>query len=146
MLSYIMMKLNGISLINRLNYYLAGTILIFLPAILILFHIANLSGLIPVNIVWTGRIASKNMMLAMGAVSILLNSALIFCAMVKMGIIRNETCQTFVDKLLPFVFWWLVGNTIANLFSKSLFEVIVFTPILVVLTLCCFRIKAKREK
>ena len=132
-------------MINKLNYELAGSVLIFLPAILILFHIANMLGLIPVNIVWTGRIASESMMFVMGTVSILLNGAIMICAMVKLGFIRNDACQTIVEKLLPIVFWWLVGNTIANLFSKSPFEVIVFTPVLVVLTLCFYRIKGNRE-
>ncbi len=127
-------------LIKVLSFDLALKTLIVLPCALILFHICNILGLVPVNIVWTGRITSDSKMQVMGMVSILLNAIILLCALAKARYIKNEYFQLLVEKMLPFVFWWLVGNSVVNLFSKSKIEAVVFTPILVILTICCYRI------
>ena len=126
---------------DKLSFKLAGKILIVLSSILIIFHFCVILGLIPQNIVWTGRITTERTKLILGFVSIFLNLIILFCAVVRMGYIDHKNLKVIVKKMLPFVFWWLVGNTIANLFSKSLFEVLVFTPILVILTVCFYQIK-----
>lgn len=98
------------------------------------------------NIVWTGRVTSGPSMVVMGLVSILLNAIIVFCALVKAKTISNTVYRPIVEKMLPFVFWWLVGNSVVNLFSKSYFEVMVFTPILVILTFCCYRINHEKAE
>lgn len=124
-----------------MGYMLAATTLIILPLGLILFHVSNLLGLIPVNIVWTGRVTSNHTMLILGLLSICLNAIIIFCTLVKINYLKSKTSHLIANTLMPFVFWWLAGNTVINLFSKSLFEVIAFTPILAILTFCCYKIK-----
>lgn len=119
---------------GKLSFKLAGVILILLPSILIIFHVCVILGVLPDNIVWTGRITTDRTKLILGFVSIILNSIILICTLSETGYIQNIKLKKIVKKMLPFVFWWLVGNTIANLFSKSSFEVIVFTPILVILT------------
>lgn len=128
-------------MINKLNLKLAGMVLIILPSLLIIFHICILLRLIPHNIVWTGRITSESTITIMALFSILINSVVIFCAAVQLQYINNSKSIYFVEKALPFVFWWLIGNTIANLFSTSKFEIFAFTPILIILSVCFYRIK-----
>lgn len=128
-------------MINKLSLRFAGTVLIAIPTLLIIFHICVFFGLVPQDIVWTGRITSESSILIMAFVSIFLNLVLIFCAVVQMGYLKNPKSILIVEKILPFVFYWLIGNTIANLFSKSSFELFVFTPILIILTVCFYRIK-----
>lgn len=131
-------------MIGKLKFKWAGNILILLSSLLIVFHIINLLGLIPDNIVWTGRVTSERTKLIMGAVSIILNLIILLSAAIRLNYIGNEKQQELVRKILPFLFYWLVGNTIANLFSKSMTEVLVFTPILVILTISCYRIKIEK--
>lgn len=119
---------------------LATKTLLIIPSALIVFHICNLCGLIPLNIVWMGRITSDKTMLLMGSVSILINAVMVFIALVKCGHISQRWALSITEKLLPIMFWWLVGNTVANVFSTSMFEVVVFTPILILLTLCCYKV------
>jgi len=125
----------------RLNPRFAGKILIGVCSVLIIFHTTNLFGLIPANVTWLGRIESGFAKMIMAMVSIGLNIVIIICAAVKLGYVKSTNMSSLVEKALPFVFWWLVGNSIANLFSKSKFEVLAFTPLLVVLTVCVYVIK-----
>lgn len=119
---------------------LATKTLLIIPSALIVFHICNLFGLIPLNIVWMGSITSDKTMLLMGSVSILINAAMVFIALVKCRYISQRWALSITEKFLPIMFWWLVGNTVANVFSNSMFEVVVFTPILILLTLCCYKV------
>ena len=131
----------GLAMINKLRPELAGKILIGISSALIVFHVLNLMGLIPLNITWLGHINSDPTMLIMGLLSIFINGVVFLCAMVKCNYVTSIFLRSCVERILPFVFWWLVGNTVANLFSVSIFEAIVFTPILVVLTICIYVIK-----
>lgn len=132
-------------MLDKLDLELAGKVLIFVSSCLVVFHVANLFGYIPHNITWLGQIDSNRTMLIMGLVSMALNLLVILCAVVKCKFWNSATLYSFVEKILPIVFWWLVGNTIANLFAKTKFEVVVFTPILVVLTVCMYKLKTHTQ-
>lgn len=121
----------------------AGKILIGICSVLVVFHVANFFGKIPLNISWLGRIDSNSTLKIMSFVSIILNVIIIICALVKCKYINNARVIALVETILPIVFWWLVGNSIANLFSKSKFEVVVFTPLLLILTVCVYVLKNK---
>lgn len=125
----------------RLDPKLAGKILIGTCSMLVVFHVANYLGKIPVNVSWLGRIDSSNGIKIMSLVSIALNVIIIICAAVKCKYINNAYLTSVVEKVLPIVFWWLVGNSVANLFSQFTFEVVFFTPLLVVLTVCVYVLK-----
>ena len=126
----------------RLDPVLAGRLLIVICSLLIVFHAANFLGIVPVNITWLGKLDSNESIKIMSLVSIAINLAIVFCAAIKCKYIKNTFLDSIVEKSLPFVFWWLVGNSIANLFAKSKFEVVVFTPILVILTVCVYVLKS----
>lgn len=125
----------------QLDPVLAGRLLIGICSLLIVFHAVNFLGIVPVNITWLGKLDSNTSIKIMSLVSIAINLVIVFCAAVKSRYVQNTFLDPIVDKLLPFVFWWLVGNSIANLFAKSRFEVVVFTPILVILTVCVYVLK-----
>ncbi len=125
----------------RLDPLLAGRLLIGICSLLVVFHTANFLGIVPVNITWLGQLDSNVSIKVMSLVSIAINLVVVFCAAIKCKYIKNTSLDSIVEKLLPIVFWWLVGNSIANLFSKSNFEVVVFTPILIILTVCVFVLK-----
>lgn len=129
---------------EKLSYALAAKILVVVPCLLIIFHLCNLLGFVPLNIVWTGRVSSSKAFFAMGILSIVLNIAYMWFGLVRGKTIDKPSFQTFANRLYPFLFWWLVGNSIANLFSKSRFEVFVFTPVLILLTICCYRVRSER--
>ena len=131
---------------HKISHTAAVTIMLILPTCLIVFHICNLFGLIPQNIVWTGRISSRTSLVVMGSLSIVLNLLLVFCALIGGEYITNQKYQNIGRVLIPFMFWWLVVNTIANLFSVSRLELIVFTPMLILLTISCYVIWRSNER
>ena len=127
-------------MIYNLRPEFACKLLLVMSSALIVFHVFNILGLIPFNIIWLG-FGSGQKALFLGLLSILLNGIIFLCAVVKCNYVDMKCLKPIVESILPFVFWWLVGNTVANLFSKSMIEVIVFTPVLLVLTVCVFMIK-----
>lgn len=128
-------------MIDKLSYSLAARILVVVPGMLVIFHICNLLGWIPGNIVWTGRLSSNDTMILMGIVSVALNVAYLWFGSVRCNYIETANSTAWANKLYPFLFWWLVGNSVANLFARSNIEVLVFTPILILLTICCYRVR-----
>ena len=133
-------------MVIKIEPRLAGNILIGVCSALIIFHVVNMLGLIPLNITWLGRVNADRAKLVMGSLSILINCVIILCALVKCNYVNNAFLTTSIERVLPFVFWWLVGNTVANLFSKTTFEVVVFTPILIILSYCFYIIKNKADQ
>ena len=131
--------------IHALKIEHAAMVLLCVPLVLIVFHIANILGLVPQKIVWTGRVTSAGAALLLGIVSISLNLALVFCGATQLGLLRGTGFRRKAEMLTLWMMWWLAGNTIVNLFSRSKFELIVFTPILLLLTICCYRIVAESQ-
>lgn len=114
--------------------------LIVLLSLFIVFHLLIITGVIPFQIVWGGRLKTHSDMLRMESISILLN-----CLMLCAGILR---LKYFIDKrpplLLRIIFWIMFFlfslNTLGNLMAESIFEKAVFTPVTLILAVLCLRI------
>jgi hypothetical protein len=118
---------------------------IILNIMVILFHLAILSGFIPYENVWAGRIKSYEDMIVFESISILIN--LIFIGLVllkkKSKIIRNP------NKILQIGLWVFVIifslNTIGNLFAVSFWEKLIATPLTFILALLTLRIAVEKN-
>lgn len=108
--------------------------------VVILFHILVLIQIIPYTIVWAGKIDSVEKMRAFELLSIAINIFLITTLLLK----GNYINTTISVKVLNGIIWLFVIlfslNTIGNLFSKTNFELFVFTPLTFVSALLCWRI------
>lgn len=95
---------------------------------IVLFHILVLLGVIPMEIVWGGRITKRTELVQFEVVSITINLFMIFVVSHPAG---------FIQVLKPVVVRWLLGvmailfmlNTIGNIMAVDPLERWIFTPL-----------------
>lgn len=125
---------------QNVSYTLAAKAMLLLPAIILIFHLLIVAGLIPYNIVWGGRLNSRAEMLQFESVSIAINLLVMLVIAMYTGYIR----PLLPRKVMTILLWVLCGlfvmNTIANLFSVTRFEQLVFTPLTFLFALFTYRI------
>ena len=97
-------------------------LMIGLLSIVILFHLCVFFGIISYEVVWAGKLNSKEEMYVFETVSILLNVFLIIIFYVKLQNIKKSVKNRIVNIIIwVFVFLFAL-NTIGNIFAKSLIE------------------------
>ena len=124
--------------------FAAYAILILLTVFLI-FHFIVIAGFVPMNIVWGGRITSREELIRMETVSIFINLVIISIVAVRTGILKFM----INPKILQVAFWLMFVlftlNTVGNLFAKNDFEKFAFTPITFLLAIFCLRLAIEKD-
>jgi hypothetical protein len=126
---------------------LAVNSILFILSVIVLFHIAILTGLIPFDIVWGGRLKDAAQMRRFETVSILTNAVMIAVVSIRGGYLPVRIPARIITIAL-----WLMGalfvlNTLGNLASVNAWERLIFTPLTAVLALLCFRLAIyKRDR
>lgn len=120
--------------------------MLVLTVCIILFHLLIVAKIIPYNIVWGGRLTSDAEMIQFEAVSIAINFLILLVVAIKGEYIRLPIPSKIITVLLWLFFGMMIANTIANLFSATWFEVIVFTPLTLLYALFLYRILQEPEQ
>lgn len=116
-------------------------------SLIILFHGLILTGVIPFDIVWGGRLANRAQMLRMEAVSIALNLLMLAVVGIRAGLLGKGTPPRITTAAL-----WIMAvlfglNTVGNLLAQNSLETIIFTPLTLILCVLCLRLVwGKREQ
>lgn len=114
--------------------------LLGLLTLVLIFHLFVLIGLIPGTIVWAGKLSSRNEVLVFETISVIINLVLFLALLVRGGYILKGY-KGRIPTIIIVVFAVLFTlNTIGNLFSKTAFELYVFTPLTLISALLCWRI------
>jgi hypothetical protein len=114
--------------------------LLFILTLVILFHLLVITGVVPFQIVWGGRLKDTSQMLVFETLSILLNGLMLSVVVIQAGLARVS-----LHRLTLKIAFWLMGalffvNTIGNLVSLDALEQVVFTPLTLLLALFSFRL------
>lgn len=105
-----------------MNSKIAIKILIWLIAIVTLFHLAILTKIIPYEVSWGGMLSNDKEMYVFESISILINLFLGFILLIKGDYVLRFLPTRGVDIIL-WIFLFIFGlNTIGNIFAESLFE------------------------
>ncbi len=119
---------------------LAVAVFIALSVGVTVFHLLILSGIIPFDMVWGGRLKSASEMVAFEVPSIALNLLFVVIILLIAGYIPSPLSP----KVLRVVAWIMTGffmlNTLGNLVSNSGLERIIFTPVTILLAACSYRL------
>jgi hypothetical protein len=127
-------------MLKLISFKLAVNAMLILLALVIVFHLLILIQVIPYNIVWAGRLQNVSEMVVFELVSLLINTMLIAVITIKAGYVKSRISPTVINVLLWFMVIVFSLNTIGNLFSKTSFETLVFTPLTFISALLCYRI------
>lgn len=116
---------------------LAGYVLLVTLGLVILFHILVITGIVPFSIVWGGRLDSPSEMIRFEAVSIFLNLLMLGVVAIRTGLLRVPVSSSLIRVLLWLMCALFALNIIGNLQSVNAFEKKVFTPLTILLAVCC---------
>lgn len=125
---------------NFITRRIAGNGLIVILSLVIFFHLLVLSGIVPYDIVWGGRLANRDQMIVFEIVSITINALMLATAFIEMGYWKLN-----VSKKILRIILWIMGvvffvNTTGNILSLNDIETIIFTPLTFVLAIFSFRL------
>ncbi|HEY1115294.1 MAG TPA: hypothetical protein VGE66_17100 [Chitinophagaceae bacterium] len=128
---------------ERLALLTIATIL----SLIVLFHLLILTGVMPFDIVWGGRLSSREQMLRFETLSIALNLLMLAVVGARAGIIGRN----IPPRLITIALWIMAVlfglNTVGNLLSQNALERMIFTPLTLILSILCFRLATgKRVK
>jgi hypothetical protein len=114
--------------------------LITLLVLIILFHALALTGIIPYNMLWGGRLKSVNEMYTFEIISVLINLIMLLIVLIYAGYIKIKVNAL----LLKTTLWIMAGlfllNTLGNLTSLNQTEKLIFTPLTLLLFLLSMRL------
>ena len=122
---------------------LAGNIILIVLALLGIFHLLLILGIVPQTIAWGGQTdeSSDNIVvLELVAFVVLLFFALIVA--IKIGYVKLKL--NFVNVGLWVMFVYFVLNAVGNLASTNLMETIIFTPVTIILALLSLRLAIEK--
>jgi hypothetical protein len=109
--------------------------LIVILSFFLVLHICILTKIIPYKNVWGGRLNSDKEMYQFEIVSILMNLFLMFIILVQSEFLSIHFPKSIMSILLWAMTVLFLLNTYGNIISKSKIELIVFTPITIILAL-----------
>lgn len=117
---------------------MAGLLIIL--SLMIIFHVLVLTGLIPFEIVWGGRLKTQGEMLKFEAASIFINLVMLGLVSLKAGLLKAPVSPFFIRVSLWAMFGLFLMNMLGNLASLNTFEKLVFTPLTLLLALFSLRL------
>ena len=114
-------------------------------SLIVLFHLLVLIGIIPFQIVWGGRLTNRSQMLRFESVSITVNLVMLAVVAIHAGVLKWRIKPT----VIRIVLWAMCGlfllNTLGNLLSTNTVEKLVFTPLTLFLSICCFQLAMSKK-
>ena len=127
-------------MIKYISEKMAINALILLLSLVIVFHIMVISGAIPFEIVWGGRLTDSSELPVYESISIGLNLLMLFMVLSKAGYSRISMKENTYRIFFGLMCLLFLVNTIGNIFSKNDLERMIFTPFTLILTILFLRL------
>lgn len=109
-------------------------------SLIVLFHLLIITGIIPFDIVWGGRLADRAQMLRMETVSIALNVLMLAVVGIRAGFFGKGIHPRIVTAALWIMAALFALNTVGNGLSQNSLERMIFTPLTLILCVLCLRL------
>ncbi|NBP68681.1 MAG: hypothetical protein EBU52_08030 [Cytophagia bacterium] len=121
----------------------AAKSLIVLFSLTIVFHVTVFVGVIPMDLIWGGRLQTKEDLYFFESVSLLLNGLMLWVVTSRM----NYSKATGNKKVISVILWVMVIlfslNTIGNLMAFNSLETYIFTPVTFLMAVLSLRLCLK---
>lgn len=128
---------------NIITARFASSALLIIFSMVILFHVLVLAGVIPFDMVWGGRLKSKDQMIPFEITSLILNVLMLAVVAIHSGYLKVSINPMIIKAALWFMFVLFLLNTLGNLFSSNELEKMVFTPLTILLSVFSLRLTFK---
>jgi hypothetical protein len=131
--------------IELISVRLATNGLLSILSMVIVFHVLVLTGVIPFQMVWGGRLSERQEMFVFEAISILLNALMLLAVGLHTGLFRLSVNRKITTVALWLMVILFLVNTVGNLFSNNRTEMII-TPLTLILGLLSLRLAVAGSK
>lgn len=121
----------------------ASNALLIIFILVMLFHALVLIGVIPFDMVWGGRLKSKDEMIPFEITSIALNSVMLGIVMMQAGLVKVNVKPIVLKVAFWCMFVLFAINTVGNIFSNNELERLIFTPLTLLLAVFSLRLAIK---
>lgn len=123
----------------------AGNILLVLLLLALLFQLMVLSGMIPQEMVWGGRLETEEQGTTMAFVAIAVLVLMILVVLNRTGRFRSPLA--IVGRIGMWVMFVLFSlNTLGNLAALDMRETLIFMPVTLLAALLCLRLAVKERE
>ena len=119
---------------------ICGKIIIAILTMLVLFHLAILSGLLPMNIVWGGRLQDKDEMILLELFAIFINALIILLVSMRLGFIKNRIPPRALQVSIWVISLMFTTNIFTNLMAYHWFEKWVMGTVTIILSFLFIRL------
>ena len=129
----------------HMNKKTAVIVMFFILGIVLLFHFLIFTEQIPYDKVWAGRLNSVEEMKSFETFSILLNVFILTVLFLKYRQLKKGITTKRIDLLIWIFAGFFALNTLGNLFSKSMTELVLGTFLTFTSSILCFVIVKKKK-
>ena len=130
---------------TKISHKIASKGMMIILLATILFHFSVLSGIVPYQIVWGGRLQNQSEMIQFELVSILLNFLMFAIVAIQARVIKLRVHPIVVKIALWLMVFIFVMNTIGNIISLNDLERYIFTPLTLLLAIFSFILASKKR-
>ena len=126
--------------LQKISVRQAALTLLAIFTCVVVLHLLVLTGVVPHDIVWGGRLQGASQVRSMALVSLCVNLACMAIVAARAGLIKSPLPARHLTVLLKLLVLLFALNTLGNLFAASWFETLVFTPLTLVATVLLYRL------
>ena len=120
-------------------------IMFFLLGLVLIFHFLIITELIPFDKVWAGNLKSVDEMRRFETFSILINTVMLIVLISKYRLLKRGKHNRIIDVLIWIFAALFALNTLGNLFSQSMIELILGTFLTLTSAILCVIIVRKEK-
>lgn len=120
----------------------AGTILISLLSLLVIFHILILFHVLPADIVWGGRLQSDSDVLKMELIALAIT--ILFLLVIVLKLSKSPKYRKLINIGVWIIFIYFSLNVLGNIASGNLIEKAVLSPVALIMALFTLRLAIEK--
>lgn len=120
----------------------AGTILISLLSLLVIFHILILFHVLPADIVWGGRLQSDSDVIKMELIALAIT--ILFLLVIVLKLSKSPKYRKLINIGVWIIFIYFSLNVLGNIASGNLIEKAVLSPVALIMALFTLRLAIEK--
>lgn len=121
----------------------AAVALVIIFILASLYHLAALAGVIPIDMVWGGRLTSRSELVRFEGVALVINLCMMAVVFIKMKVMHQPA--RIINGLLWLMVILFTLNTLGNLVAMNSLEAILFTPVTLISAVLCLRLARNKS-
>lgn len=128
---------------NLISERFAGRALTVIFSLTILFHLAVIAGLVPIDMIWGGRLKTQEALYVFESISLVLNALMLWVVIIRMNYVKISVNPKVIRVVLWLMFLLFLLNTLGNLMAFNNLETYIFTPVTFLMVVFSLRLAIK---